>query len=133
MRNAGLRVVFLSPEVMPAGKHFFDHNYVENYVQLYHERTQIVHNNWIKGHNDKKGRFQRHHLWFVEDTPFPECGSHSDPGQIGAPDPFDTATSGERVMITTGIGLSFITFAWYASTSLRARRRRNLNVRGLLP
>ena len=139
MRHAGLRVDFLSPEVMPAGKHFFDHVYKENYVELYHEHTMIVHNNWIKGHKSKKERFQRHHLWSVGDTPFPECGNHSDGAQRLATGAFDqTATvfdqmvSGDRLMIATGVGVSlFGIFVWYASTSLRARRRRIFHVQGL--
>lgn len=73
MRKAGLRVAILPPEVMPAGKHFFDHNYEKNYVQLYHEKTLIVHNNWLKGHDEKRSRFRRHHLWDVDETAFPVC------------------------------------------------------------
>lgn len=76
MRGVGLRVDFLSPEVMPAGKDFFDHAYEDTYVQLYHEHTMIVHNNWIVGHENKKERFRLHHLWSVENISFPECGDH---------------------------------------------------------
>lgn len=123
MRNAGLRVDFLSPEVMPAGKHFFDYAYEENYLQLYHNDAMIVHNNWIKGHQDKKRRFQDYHLWSVENTSFPECGDLSDGGHglIGV---VDRTARGEHLIVATAVGVSFVIFAWYASTSLRARLRR---------
>ena len=113
---------------MPARKHFFDHVYEENYVQLYHERTQIVHNNWIEGHKDKKRRFQRYHLWYVENTSFPKCGDHSDGGESMALGVGDRTSSGDVLIIATGVGVSFIFFAWYASTFLRARRRHSFNV-----
>ena len=136
MRHAGLRVDFLSPEVMPAGKHFFDHVYKEEYVQLYHERAQIVHNNWIEGHKAKKERFQQYHLWSVEGTSFPECGTHSDGGdsssRTAVVDVDNQTASGGRLVITAGVGVSFIIFAWYASSCLRACLRRSLNVRGLV-
>lgn len=46
MRQGGLKVEFLPLNVMPAGKDFFDHAYLEDYVRLYHNDTVIVHNNW---------------------------------------------------------------------------------------
>lgn len=73
MRKAGLRVEMISLEVMPAGREFFDRPYEDNYVQLYHGGTLIVHNNWLRGHEAKRSRFQRYDLWGVEGISFPEC------------------------------------------------------------
>lgn len=123
MRSDGLLVEFLSEAVMPAGQHFFDHACEENYAQLYHGNTMIVHNNWIKDHQDKKRRFQDYHLWSEEGTSFPERGGHSCGGHssIGV---FDRAAGGKVLMVATALGVSFVIYAWYASTSLRAGPRR---------
>lgn len=129
MRNAGLRADFLSPKVMPAGKHFFDHNYKENYVQLYHEQTRIVHNNWIKGHNDKKERFRRHHLWLVENMQFPGCGN-PDLDRSTSESVESMAGSGVWTAIwAKGVGVStVIVVVWYFSAYLHVFGRHGPNV-----
>lgn len=73
MRKAGLRVDFISPEIIPAGNDFFDHNYRKDYTRVYHEGAQIVHNNVVRGQGVKKRRFQRYHLWSVDHIFFPSC------------------------------------------------------------
>eukprot|EP00904_Undaria_pinnatifida_P002825 jgi/Undpi1/12543/HiC_scaffold_6.g02212.m1 len=73
MIQNGLRVEFIPREVLPAGKVFFDHKYEDDYKELYHNETVIVHNNWIVGHTNKMKRFKRYRMWFVEDVSFPDC------------------------------------------------------------
>ena len=74
MKEAGLKVEYISDEVMPHGRAFFSDKYVEGYPEVVHPKAKIAHNNFIKGHEKKKDRFKRYHLWFVEGIYFPECG-----------------------------------------------------------
>lgn len=73
MKEAGLKVDYIPDEVMPHGRAFFSENYVENYPETVHPEARIAHNNFIKGHEKKRDRFRKYHLWFVEGTYFPEC------------------------------------------------------------
>lgn len=72
-QDAGLRYEIIPPKMFPPGIEFFDHDYVEDYAQIYHKEALIVHNNWIKGHDDKLQRFREYHLWDVDETSFPLC------------------------------------------------------------
>lgn len=71
--DVGLNVEFIPDEVMPHGRGFFDVGYVEDYAKVVHPEARIAHNNFIKGHEKKMGRFQRYKLWWVEGMHFPEC------------------------------------------------------------
>ena len=73
MKKDGLKVEYISDDVMPHGKAFFSDMYVEGYSEIVHPKAKIAHNNFIVGHEKKKDRFRRYHLWFVEGTYFPEC------------------------------------------------------------
>ena len=128
MQNAGLRVDFLSPEVMPAGKQFFDHEYEENYVQLYHNHTRIVHNNWIKGRKDKTERFRGYNLWFVENMQFPSCGKYrATLDRLKNMVIFNNDIRME-IWATGAFVLSAIIVVWYFSAYLHVFGRRGPNV-----
>ena len=72
LESLGMRVDVISQEAFPAGKNIFYNEHLPNYTIP--EKAVIVHNNWITGHKDKKSRFVRHHLWYVDEMPFPDCG-----------------------------------------------------------
>lgn len=45
----------------PNGKRYFD-----NVNTVYKNKTpKMVHNNWIKGLDNKVKRFKKHNLWFI--------------------------------------------------------------------
>lgn len=60
-------------ERFPAGKQYFAYDYEEDYAHVHFENIVIVHNNWIKGHDEKRERFEEYHLWDVADHTFPSC------------------------------------------------------------
>lgn len=72
-QDAGLRYAILPRHIFPTGLQFFDHDYEENYLEIYHSEALVAHNNWIKGHDDKLERFREYHLWGVDETSFPSC------------------------------------------------------------
>ena len=67
-----MHVNVIPQEVFPAGKDVFRNAHSPDYTIL--KKTMIVHNNWIIGHESKKARFVKHHLWYVDAMPFPDCG-----------------------------------------------------------
>lgn len=73
MLDAGLKLEYIPEDVMLYGRVFFDHEAEENYAQVMKPEVMIVHNNFISGHDKKRERFQRYHLWWVDDMDFPEC------------------------------------------------------------
>lgn len=73
-QGEGVRLEIIPASIFPPGKVFFDHEYVENYVQVYHEGVMIVHNNWLRGHGSKLARFKAYQLWEVGGVSFPDCG-----------------------------------------------------------
>ncbi|CAN0340815.1 unnamed protein product [Pylaiella littoralis] len=73
MRDNGLRLDILPGEVMPTGKFIFNEERVEEHYELYRANLLVVHNNYIKGHDAKLGRFRAAGLWEVEGTVFPTC------------------------------------------------------------
>lgn len=73
MAKAGLKLEYVSEDVMPRGREFFEDEAEENYAQDVKPEAMIVHNNFIKGHERKRDRFQKYHLWWVDDVDFPEC------------------------------------------------------------
>lgn len=72
-RDAGMRMEHFPKEAIPSGKFFFDREYEENYAHVFYEDIVVVHDNYIKGHDRKVGRFKEYHLWSVESVSFPEC------------------------------------------------------------
>jgi len=75
IEQKNLKVDFFDTDIFPEGKKFFDHDYEENYINKYHPKAIIVHNNWIIGHENKKNRFIDYNLWNVDEKmSFPHCG-----------------------------------------------------------
>ncbi|CAM9429766.1 unnamed protein product, partial [Hapterophycus canaliculatus] len=60
---AGMRTEYFPAESFPSGKFFFDDPYEENYARIHYEKILIVHDNYIKGHERKRQRFEAYHLW----------------------------------------------------------------------
>lgn len=60
-------------QVAPGKNEFFDRDYEDNYAQLHHIETYLVHNNWVVGNAIKPHRFKKYHMRNVEDADFPEC------------------------------------------------------------
>jgi len=75
MVESGLGLEFIPDEVMPHGRKFFNHSYVENYAEVVHPDARIAHNNFIKGHEKKMNRFRRYNLWWVDGVEFPDCAA----------------------------------------------------------
>jgi len=71
----GLRVEKFPADRFPAGQKFFKHPSEEDYAHIHFENIVVVHNNWIKGHDKKRHRFQEYQLWDVGDRVFPCCTS----------------------------------------------------------
>eukprot|EP00903_Cladosiphon_okamuranus_P005636 g5602.t1 len=72
-RDAGMRLDYFPEEWFPSGKHFFENPYEENYARIHYEHIMIVHDNYIKGHDSKRGRFEEYHLWDIGNNEFPLC------------------------------------------------------------
>lgn len=68
-----MRLDYFPAESFPSGKYFFENPYEENYARIHYEDILIVHDNYIKGHDKKRRRFEEYHLWDVEDSEFPSC------------------------------------------------------------
>ncbi|CAM9141525.1 unnamed protein product [Scytosiphon promiscuus] len=71
--QAGMKLEYFPVESFPSGKFFFDYPYEENYARIHYEKILIVHDNYIKGHERKRQRFEAYHLWDVGDNEFPSC------------------------------------------------------------
>lgn len=71
--KAGMRMDVFPSESFPAGREFFAHSYEEDYARINFPEIMIVHNNFLKGHDMKLGRFQEYHLWDVGNMTFPSC------------------------------------------------------------
>lgn len=72
-KAAGLRLAQFPVDRFPAGKQFFNHTLKDDYAHFYYPDITVVHNNWIKGHNEKRDRFKLFNLWDVGETIFPSC------------------------------------------------------------
>lgn len=68
-----MRLDYFPAESFPSGKFFFENPYEENYARIRYENILIVHDNYIKGHTNKRLRFEEYHLWDVGDNEFPSC------------------------------------------------------------
>ncbi|CAN0074683.1 unnamed protein product [Pylaiella littoralis] len=71
--NSLLRLDVLPQEVMPIGRRIFSTAWSEEQHELYRENLLVVHNNFIKGHDNKRDRFRAGDLWEVDDMVFPTC------------------------------------------------------------
>lgn len=68
-----MRLDYFPSESFPSGKFFFENPYEENYARIHYENIMIVHDNYLKGHDRKRTRFEEYHLWDVGDNDFPSC------------------------------------------------------------
>lgn len=73
MTREGLRTDVFPEKLFPAGEVFFYLPWEENYTQKYFPDIFIVHNNFMKGHDNKVARFKAYQFWGVDDISFPMC------------------------------------------------------------
>ncbi|CAN0301406.1 unnamed protein product, partial [Ascophyllum nodosum] len=68
----GMKMDIFSNESFPPGRRYFDHPFQEN--DPAHDNVFVVHNNNIKGHDEKVKRFKEYNLWDLGNASIPQCG-----------------------------------------------------------